>query len=88
MIKINIHEAKTHLSTYLARLRKGEVMVLCRRNTPIAEIRLLPAAPKRPRPLGIGKGTVTILPGFHAPVPADEIASPYSEVKAVRPKRP
>ena len=41
MIKLNIHEAKTHLSKYLAKLAKGETIVLCKRNTPIAEIRSL-----------------------------------------------
>ena len=39
MIRLNIHEAKTHLSKYLAKLEKGETILLCRRNEPIAEIR-------------------------------------------------
>lgn len=71
MIKLNIHEAKTHLSRYLARLEKGETIVLCRRNTPIAEIRALPAARKKPRPLGLAKGTVRIPPSFFDPLPDD-----------------
>lgn len=72
MIKLNIHEAKRHLSRYLARLEKGETIVLCRRNTPIAEIRPLPAVRKKPRPLGLAKGTVKIAPGFFEPLP-DEL---------------
>jgi len=72
MIKLNIHEAKTHLSRYLARLERGETIVLCRRNTPIAEIRALPAAPKKLRPLGLAKGTVRILPSFFGPL-SDEL---------------
>mgnify|MGYP001160506059 FL=1 len=72
MIKLNIHEAKTHLSRYLARLEKGETIVLCRRNTPIAEIRAIPAARKKPRPLGLAKGTVQIRPSFFEPLP-DEL---------------
>ncbi len=72
MIKLNIHEAKTHLSRYLARLEKGETIVLCRRNRPIAEIRAIPAAPKKPRPLGLAKGTVKIAPSFFEPLP-DEL---------------
>ncbi len=71
MIKLNIHEAKTHLSRYLARLEKGETIVLCRRNTPIAEIRALPAARKKPRRLGLAKGTVRIPPSFFDPLPDD-----------------
>jgi antitoxin (DNA-binding transcriptional repressor) of toxin-antitoxin stability system len=74
MIKVNIHEAKTHLSKYLSRLKKGEVIVLCRRNAPIAEIRPLPEVSSKPRPLGIGKGTVTIKPGFYEPLPDEELA--------------
>ena len=75
MIKLNIHEAKTHLSRYLARLKKGETIVLCRRNTPIAEIRPLPGAPHRPRRLGLAKGTIRILPSFFDPLPAGELAA-------------
>lgn len=73
MIKLNIHEAKTHLSKYLARLeKKGEVIVLCRRNTPIAEIRALPKPALRARrPLGLAKGTVKIHKSFFDPLPDD-----------------
>jgi len=76
MIKLNIHEAKTHLSKYLAKLAKGETIVLCRRNTPIAEIRPLPAARNKPRPLGLGKGTVKIAPSFFEPLP-DDLLDPF-----------
>lgn len=75
MIKLNIHEAKTHLSRYLARLKPGEVIVLCRRNRPIAEIRALPAERRKPRPIGLGKGTVEIPTTFFDPLPADLVRS-------------
>ena len=42
MIRVNIHEAKTHLSRYVERLLGGEVIQLCRRNIPVAELRALP----------------------------------------------
>ena len=71
MIKLNIHEAKTHLSKYLARLAKGETILLCKRNTPIAEIRPLPSERKKPRSLGVGKGTVRIHPSFFEPLPEE-----------------
>lgn len=29
MIRLNIHEAKTHLSKYLGRLARGETILLC-----------------------------------------------------------
>lgn len=75
MIKLNIHQAKTHLSRYLARLKPGEVIQLCKRNVPIAEIRPLPAASHKPRPLGLAKGKVHIHPGFFDPLPDDIIAA-------------
>ena len=72
MIKLNIHEAKTHLPRYLARLAKGETIVLCKRNEPIAEIRPLAVRRARPRPLGLAEGKVQIRPSFYEPLP-DEI---------------
>ncbi len=71
MIKINIHEAKTHLSRYLAELEKGETILLCRRNTPIAEIRPLPKVRKKKRPIGLAKGTFEIPDSFFDPLPDD-----------------
>ncbi len=75
MIKLNIHQAKTHLSRYLARLKPGEVIQLCKRNVPIAEIRPLPAAPHKPRPLGLAKGEVQIHSSFFDPLPDDIVAA-------------
>jgi antitoxin (DNA-binding transcriptional repressor) of toxin-antitoxin stability system len=72
MIKINIHEAKTHLSRYLAKLANGESILLCKRNTPIAEIRPLPASRKKPRPIGLAKGQFAVPPAFFEPLPEDE----------------
>ena len=45
MIRVNIQEAKTHLSRYLHAVENGEVVVLCRHNKPVAELRSIPAAP-------------------------------------------
>ena len=70
MIHLNIHEAKTHLSRYLARLKEGEVIVLCRRNVPIAEIRPLPKRGAK-RPIGLAKGEFKIPADFFEPLPED-----------------
>lgn len=75
MIKLNIHEAKTHLSRYLARLKPGETIQICKRNTPIAELRALPVASRKPRPIGLAEGMVTIHPSFFDPLPDDIIAA-------------
>jgi len=69
MIRLNIHEAKTHLSRYLKRLAKGEHIVLCLRNVPIAEIRPLPAPETKPRPIGLARGRFTVPPSFFEPLP-------------------
>jgi prevent-host-death family protein len=73
MIHINIHEAKTHLSRYLKRVMKGESVILCNRNTPVAEIRPLPKPVTEPRPLGLGKGLVEIGDEFFEPLPEEII---------------
>ena len=71
MIRLNIHEAKTHLSRYLKRLKNGETIILCKRNIPIAEIRPIPEAPKKKRPIGLHKGLVHVPDSFFEPLPED-----------------
>ena len=53
---------------------KGETILLCRRNQPIAEIR--PIAPKRkkPRPMGLDRGKIKIGPEFFEPLPDELLA--------------
>ena len=68
MIRLNIHEAKTHLSRYLKRLANGERILLCLRNVPIAEIRPLPAADTTPRPIGLARGQFTVPASFFEPL--------------------
>lgn len=71
MIRLNIHEAKTHLSRYLSELKAGETIVLCRRNVAVAEIR--PLLPRRTteRPIGVAKGRLEVPPEFFDPLPDD-----------------
>lgn len=71
MIKLNIHEAKTHLSRYLAQLEEGESIILCRRNEPIGEIRPLRKSADKPRPIGLGKGRFRVPDSFFDPLPED-----------------
>ena len=71
MIRLNMHEAKTHLSRYIARVEAGEKILLCRRNEPVAEIRPLPRERKKPRPIGLCRGQFTIPESFFDPLPDD-----------------
>lgn len=75
MLRVSLHETKTHLSRLLRRVEKGETILLCRRNLPIAEIRPLPAKSKRPRPIGLAKGEFTVPPSFFEPLPPDILDS-------------
>ena len=77
MKMINIHEAKARLSEYLELVERGERVVICRRNEPIAELRPVTAARTEPRPLG---GTpLTIPPAFFAPLPEAEVDAFYGD---------
>ncbi len=79
MIRLNIHEAKTHLSRYLPRLAKGEIILLCKRNVPIAEIRPLPPPRTKKRPIGLDKGKFTVPKEFFDPLP-DELLRAFGEI--------
>lgn len=72
MTKVNVHEAKTHLSRYLDRVEAGETIILCRHNKPIAEVRPIPAEPQRkPRVAGGSKGQFEVGPEFFEPLPPE-----------------
>jgi antitoxin (DNA-binding transcriptional repressor) of toxin-antitoxin stability system len=71
MIRLNIHEAKTHLSRYLSMITKGETILLCKRNQPIAEIRPLPSRRTQKRPIGLAKDQFVVPPEFFEPLPEE-----------------
>ncbi len=71
---ININEAKARLSEYARRVQKGEVIILCNRNKPFAEIRRLePAGESANRPFGLAKGKLDLPEDFNAPDPEIEV---------------
>jgi antitoxin (DNA-binding transcriptional repressor) of toxin-antitoxin stability system len=71
MKRVNMHDAKTHLSRYVAELKAGESLILCNRNWPVAELRLLPSKIGKPR-IGAAKGEFVVPDAFFEPLP-DEI---------------
>lgn len=71
MLRINIHQAKTHLSRYLPVLAAGETILLCKRNVPIAEIRPIQPIRTSPRPIGLGADEVAIPESFFEPLPEE-----------------
>lgn len=76
MIRLNVHEAKTHLSKYLDRLAEGEIILLCKHNSPVAEIRAVPQARKTKRPIGLAKNQLKISKAFFEPLP-DELLDAF-----------
>lgn len=74
-VRLNIHEAKTHLSRYLPRLEAGETIILCKRNVPIAEIRPIEKRRTQPRKLGLAKGQFEVTDAFFEPLPEELLAA-------------
>ena len=70
-------EAKARLSEYLDRLERGERIVICKRNRPIAELRLIEAEPTALRPVGGAKGQLAVPRSFFEPLPDDLIDGFY-----------
>ncbi len=67
MIQVNIHEAKTHLSKLLNKVKEGDEIVIAKGNIPIAK--LVPLKPKKnKRTLGGAEGKIKISDGFDAPL--------------------
>ena len=75
MIRLNIHEAKTHLSRDLPRLEAGETIILCKRNVPIAEIKPIQKRRTKPRELGFMKGQFEVTDAFFEPLPEELLAA-------------
>lgn len=63
MIKINIHEAKTHFSQILNRVSSGEDVVIAKAGKPIARIVPIKGEGKKRKP-GSAKGRVMIEDSF------------------------
>ncbi|MGV8039742.1 MAG: type II toxin-antitoxin system Phd/YefM family antitoxin [Thermoanaerobaculaceae bacterium] len=75
MKSTNIHEAKTQLSGLLAAAERGEVVVICRRNRPVAELRAVGRRRSQRRPIGLAKGRLQVPAAFFEPLPDDLAAA-------------
>lgn len=86
---VNVHEAKAHLSEYLAQVEAGETVIIARRNKPVAELRPVQGAPssKARRPIGLAKGMGHVGPEFFEPMSEEELADWY-EIKPSDPLHP
>jgi prevent-host-death family protein len=74
MTTVNIHEAKTHLSRLLARVARGDEVVIAKGGTPIARLVPIQKVQRMDQLLGIDKGRLWIAKDFDAPLPESILA--------------
>ena len=67
MAKVNVHEAKTHLSRLLQRVEQGEEVVIARDGKPVAKLVSLDHG--HPPEPGALKGKIWLSEDFDAPLP-------------------
>ena len=78
MLMVNIAEAKAKLSEYIDAAAKGERVMICNRNKPVAELRAVDEAAVGPRDLTpMYPGETFITDAFYEPMTDDEIAEWY-----------
>lgn len=68
---VKMHEAKTHLSSLVARALQGEDIVIARGNTP--QVKLVPVEEKPKRVFGVLKGKIRLDDSFFDPLPEEEL---------------
>lgn len=69
---VNIHEAKTHLSKLLERVRKGEKIIIAKAGKPVAVLSPIEETPQERIP-GIDAGVVIIPDNFDEPLEEFEV---------------
>lgn len=70
--RVNVGMVKEHLSSYVTRVEKGERIMVCRRNRPVAELVPAKGAFSRNRTrLGSATGSVVVKCDLTAPVVVD-----------------
>ena len=73
MAQVNVHEAKTNLSSLLQRVEAGEEIIIARAGEPVAKLVSVTPQPKKPRVPGRWKGRIEINDSFFAPMSLEEL---------------
>jgi prevent-host-death family protein len=73
MIMVNIHEAKAKLSDLIDATTRGEQVLICKRNQPIAELRPVASARTAARDLTPLYPGFEIAPAFFEPLPDEDL---------------
>jgi antitoxin (DNA-binding transcriptional repressor) of toxin-antitoxin stability system len=74
MLIVNIYEVKAKLSEYLDAVGRGERVLICKRNTPVAELRAIDSKRTEPRPIGGGPYRFPVPAAFFTPMPDEWLA--------------
>jgi prevent-host-death family protein len=80
MLMVNIAEAKAKLSEYVDAVAKGEHVIICNRNRPVAELRPIEAARPGPRDLSpMFPGETFMTDAFFEPMTDGELREWYGQ---------
>ena len=72
---VNLQDAKTQFSRYIDRVEQGEVVIVCRHNKPVAELRPIANKPVSiPREPGLWKGQISWKEDAFAPMGERELS--------------
>ncbi len=71
MKRVNIHDADTNLSRYIAELAPGETILPCNRNEPIAELKALGKSSKQGVRIRVMEGRLEVPNSFFEPLPEE-----------------
>jgi prevent-host-death family protein len=72
---VNIHQAKTNLSRLLARVERGEEILICNRGIPVAKLVPFHPTPNRRDSLGCDRDYFIVPDDFNDPLPEDILAA-------------
>jgi prevent-host-death family protein len=78
MRRVNIQEAKTHLSRPVQRAARGEEIIIAKRGKPIAKLVAI-SDETAPRLAGNMRGKIYVPDDFDAPLPPDVLAGLWGE---------
>jgi antitoxin (DNA-binding transcriptional repressor) of toxin-antitoxin stability system len=64
MIQLNINEVETNFAATIDRVSRGETVIICKSDKPVAQITQIQQQPKKQRPIGLAAKKY---PGFELP---------------------
>ncbi len=77
MVRVGIHEAKTHLSKLVKRVEAGEEVEILRDRTPVARLVRADPQPPRPESYGMWKDKGWMADDFDSPEVNEQIARDF-----------